>query len=1005
MSGKNQILMVEETEADRAALREILDSDYEIIEAESVKQALAILNAAAEPDEFSAVLLHFVHSKHGAYSFLQEYQKTETYRRIPVIIAAEEEDAAAERECLMLGAWDFVRKPYDPRVLCLRLGNIIERSQQQMSRELKYRANFDPLTGIYNKMRFFEETRLLLERYPNGHFAFLRIDIAKFQLVNTFFGVKEGDRLLRYIAGVLREFSGRSLRVCYGRIEADIFCMCMPYHKEAELEEFIRYLRSRIWSCHPDYDLVPTVGIYVIEDPALSIDRMYDRANLAVKQCKGNYIRNYAFYTPDMSEALLKEQRIAGRMQNALEAEEFVLYLQPKYDLQNNTIEGAEVLVRWISPSEGAIPPGEFIPIFERNGFITKLDFYVWEKTCQLLAKWLREGRNPEPVSVNISRVSLYNPRLVETITGLVDKYQIPPRLLQLELTESACTNNLQAIHEMMEKLQRVGFSILMDDFGSGYSSLNVLKDITVDILKIDMKFLSDTSKQGRSENILASVVRMAKWLDMPVIAEGVERREQADFLRSIGCEYVQGFYFAKPMSVEDYETLAFAHKGNCSAPELPAETNADSLWTSTSQMEILFSDMLQAVAVYEYEDETERLDILRVNNAYYELFGYQDIDDAQKSILNSVDIDGQNTLKAAFREVVKTREMTDCEFVRQGESGTWMWIQLKLKYINQVGKKHVIFGTLTNITEQKEIDRELQRYRQAFAVRAHEDKTLLIVDDVEVNRVSLRCIFEEKYRVLEAENGKSALECLKEHPGEVDVILLDLVMPQMDGVEFLHRKKMDSQLAGIPVVIITSDDTTRRQAQAMELGADDYIVKPFIPEIAKRRVHNVIEAQRRLTGALKRYSANDVQSGAALFSAQGVPDMGIKALLLVEINNLSEIADAYTYKVAEQISYIVAERLKRHFAAGNIVARCSRREFVITFMEQLKEEELTLLCRLFLHDVGEIGADGIQLDCSIGAVIAKGDGESFAQMAELADQALYDALQKGKNQFAVRTD
>lgn len=210
------------------------------------------------------------------------------------------------------------------------------------------------------------------------------------------------------------------------------------------------------------------------------------------------------------------------------------------------------------------ISPGEFIPIFERNGFITKLDYYVWEKTCKLLAGWIAEGKKPSPVSVNISRVSLYNPRLVEAICGLTDRYHIPRELLELELTESAYTTNPKAIKETMERLQKEGFSILMDDFGSGYSSLNVLKDIAVDVLKIDMKFLSDTDQEGRSQNILASVVRMAKWLNLPVIAEGVERREQVDFLHSVGCEYVQGFYFARPMPVSDYEKLVSEKRTNC---------------------------------------------------------------------------------------------------------------------------------------------------------------------------------------------------------------------------------------------------------------------------------------------------------------------------------------------------------------------------------------------------------------------------------------------------------
>ena len=716
---KDKVLIVDDAEIDRIALKKILDDDYEVVEAKNGQQALDILEAQKERETIAAVLLDLVMPELSGYQFMQEYQKIETYRRIPVIVATVEGDSATERECLELGAWDFVSKPYDPMVIRFRLKNVIERSQQQLSKELKYRADYDTLTGIYSKTKFFEVTRALLNQNPDDTFAFLRIDVAKFQLVNSFFGVHEGDNLLRYIAEELRCFAGDSVRVSYGRVEADIFCICLPFQGEKTLLEFVRYLRMRIGQYNLEYDIVPTVGIYVIEDHDVPVDSMYDCANLAAKKCKGNYIQNYAFYTEDMREELIKEQRIVNSMRSALDGNEFILYLQPKYDLQNNAIEGAEVLVRWLSPSRGIVSPGEFIPIFERNGFITKLDYYVWEKTCQLLAKWIKEGKDPEPVSVNISRVSLYNPRLVEIISGLVEKYEIPPRLLQLELTESAYTSDPQAIREMMEKFQKAGFSILMDDFGSGYSSLNVLKDIVVDVLKIDMRFLSDTDKQGRSENILASVVRMAKWLDMPVVAEGVERREQVDFLRSIGCEYVQGFYFAKPMPVEDYENLVFAHDG----------------------------------------------------------------DDKQPGVRRDI------------------------------------------------GKKH-----------------------KTYATKNDGEKTLMIVDDVEVNRMSIRCIFEGEYRIVEAENGQEALDYLTEHPDEVDIVLLDLLMPVMDGTEFLEHKHVNEAIADIPVIIISSDDTIKRQTQALELGAEDYIVKPFIPEIAVRRVHNALESRQRYMYALETY-------------------------------------------------------------------------------------------------------------------------------------------------------
>lgn len=853
MMVKDRILVVDDAKIDRITLRKILNEDYEILEAENGRQALDILDAQTEEETIAAILLDLVMPELSGYQFMQEYQKIETYRRIPVIVATVEGDTVTERECLELGAWDFVSKPYDPMVIRFRVRNAIERSQQQLSKELKYRADYDTLTGIYNKTKFFEATRALLNQNPNETFALLRIDVAKFQMVNSFFGAYEGDSLLRYIAQEIRKFAGGSTKTSFGRLEADIFCICMPYRSEAMLDEFLKYLRMRIGQYNFEYDIVPTVGIYVIEDRELSIDSMYDRANLAAKKCKENYIRNYAFYTADMSEELVKEQRIVNRMKNALEGNEFVLYLQPKYELQRNTIEGAEALVRWISPSRGLISPGEFIPVFERNGFITKLDHYVWEKACQLIAKWLKEGKDPEPISVNISRVSLYNPRLVEIICGLVEKYQVPPHLLQLELTESAYTNNPQAIREMMEKFQKAGFSILMDDFGSGYSSLNALKDIAVDILKIDMKFLSDTDKQGRSENILASVVRMAKWLDMPVVAEGVERREQVEFLRSIGCEYVQGYYFAKPMPVDQYEEMAFAHKGEYVVQDGHTGLNADTLWTSTSLMDTLFSDMLQAVAIYEYEDGRKNVDIIRVNKAYYDLFGYNDINHAQQSLLNSLDDEGKNAMWTAFQNVVDTKQMVECVVSRRLESGKWIWIQVKLKYINKVGKKHVIYGTIEDVTKQRENDCELQKYRMALAEDVMKEKTILIVDDMEVNRISLRCIFEESYHVIEAENGQEALDYLEKHPEDVDIILLDLIMPLMDGTEFLQYKQESEKISDIPVIIITADDTANRQVQSLELGAADYIVKPFIPEIARRRVRNVLESQQRLKHALKK--------------------------------------------------------------------------------------------------------------------------------------------------------
>ena len=252
-----------------------------------------------------------------------------------------------------------------------------------------------------------------------------------------------------------------------------------------------------------------------------------------------------------MSLRLEREQEIINEMNHALEAGQFCIYLQPKYDLEKSMLCGAEALVRWIHPEKGMVSPGEFIPIFEKNGFIAKLDYYIWEMVCKQLQIWMKQGMQPKPISVNVSRVNLCNPQIVDRITELTKRYEIPPELFQLELTESAYMDNPVVMKQVIKKLRSNGFTILMDDFGNGYSSLSILKDMEIDILKIDMSFFGDSEIPGRGENIIASVVRMAKWLNIPSIAEGVERKDQVNFLRGVGCEFVQGYYFARPMPIE----------------------------------------------------------------------------------------------------------------------------------------------------------------------------------------------------------------------------------------------------------------------------------------------------------------------------------------------------------------------------------------------------------------------------------------------------------------------
>lgn len=843
MKKENTVLIVEDEKINRLGLAKILGNTYEIVEAVNGREAIEILEE--DPERISAIILDLVMPEFDGFQFMEVYAKSKIFGMIPVVIATVEYDIETEKKCLRLGAWDFVGKPYDAEIIQMRLKNVIARSENQVSKELRRRTQFSELGSIYNMSMFYYVTREMLNRYPEKKFALIHMDIEKFRLINAFFGRKEGNKLLKYVAEYLNKLDYMNEEVSFGHMSADVFGVCLSYEKKEDITEFMRGMNKYVAAYPLEFDLAVVYGIYLIEDSTYHVSEMYEYANQASKSCKGEFnIKNYAFYDSKMEDEIIKEQRIVNNMRSALAGEEFAIYLQPKYELQSNTIAGAEVLVRWIDPNRGMISPGDFIPIFERNGFIMKLDLYVWEKSCQLLRKWLDEGRRVLPISVNISRVSLYNPRLVEVLCGLVDKYNIPPELFQLELTESAYTTNQSSIRSMMTTLQEKGFVVMMDDFGSGYSSLNILKDLKVDVLKIDMRFLSDTEEEARSENILAAVVRMAKWLNLPVVAEGVERKEQVLFLKGIGCEYVQGYYFARPMPVAEYEDLAFSEKSiKYSAIEVQKKEREDIL-NQNSQLELLFSNMQQAVAVYEYGEDG--LDLLRVNDAYFDLFGFEDVNDIQRSLEADLADDGKAILRAAFEQVVENEESSECEVLRKTAKGE-IWISVKLKYISPVGSRHIIYGYINDVTARREIDAELQKYRNALTMVESREETILIVDDQEVNRVSLQCIFGEKYRILEAENGLQALEVLEEEAGNVDIILLDLQMPEMSGPEFLAHKKTTPELSEIPVVIITADDTTEQQIDTMRMGADEYIVKPFIPEIVTRRVENVLDSYRSI--------------------------------------------------------------------------------------------------------------------------------------------------------------
>lgn len=552
MDTREKLLIVEDNKLNRDMLLDMMSDEYEVIGVNDGVEAFEVLEKDA--DSILAILLDIVMPNMDGYTFLKKIVEIPRFSRIPILVNTDFGDRENEIKALELGAWDFISKPYNAKIIKARLRNAVERSYIDALEKFKYLTEYDSLTKIYGKEKFFEKTKQMILQNRSTSFAFFRFDIDRFQLINSFFGKEEGDKLLRYIAEQLKLLMKLFQLCTYGRIEADIFCVCIPNSDKERIINTLKKTRVVLENFNPNYDIVPSIGIYIIKDAEMSMEAIYDLANLAARQCKGNYVDYYIYYNEKLSQELIRCQEITNEMKAALEAEQFQIYLQPKYNLKKQKIDGAEALVRWIHPVKGLLSPGEFIPIFEQNGFISRLDYFVWGRACMLLKKWKEEGKTPLPISVNISRVNIYNPKFVDIVIGLVKQYQIEPKYLNLELTESAYTDNPSAMIEAMNRLKEYGFTIMMDDFGSGYSSLNILKDIPVDILKIDMKFFSSTTNEGKAEGIVTGVIQMAKWLNLPVVAEGIETKEQVDWLTGIGCDYIQGFYYAAPMPVSEFE-------------------------------------------------------------------------------------------------------------------------------------------------------------------------------------------------------------------------------------------------------------------------------------------------------------------------------------------------------------------------------------------------------------------------------------------------------------------
>ena len=410
----------------------------------------------------------------------------------------------------------------------------------------------DDLTGIPNLASFIRKMKDFLWENTSEKYAIAYFDMQNFKMINDLYGFKAGDRLLKKIAEFAQAFvEGRG--IC-GRLLSDHFVMCIP-DKPSVIFNLIEEGRKTLSEFDHTFPLSMDFGFYSIKDPEIPIEQMIDLAHMAQSSIKGSYDIRWAYYDEAMREKMRHEAFVVKEMQKALNEGQFKVYLQPQYNHRTKELVGAEALVRWDHPTYGLIPPNEFIPVFEKNMFINKLDSFIWKSVCGLLRQWIDEGKDVVPVAVNLSRMDLYIPRLVERLVEICKDARIDNNLLRIEITESAYSKEPDQLIAVTESLREQGFFVEMDDFGSGYSSLNTLYEMPIDGAKLDMRFI-DGSQTERGRYIIGTIVHMMKLLELPLVAEGVETANQADFLGSIGCDVIQGYLYARPMPADKFAEL-----------------------------------------------------------------------------------------------------------------------------------------------------------------------------------------------------------------------------------------------------------------------------------------------------------------------------------------------------------------------------------------------------------------------------------------------------------------
>ena len=543
---KPRVLIVDDELVNREILGNILSKIYIVEHASNAKMALDMLSA--EGANYSLILLDLVMPVMGGIEFLEHRQKSSKLMRIPVIVMTSETDL--EIKSLKLGAADFIPKPFTlPEIVLARCERIVDLFEGQ---NLISQTEKDAVSGLFVKDYFFEYIRRIKQWAPDIPRDALVFDIEHFHLVNEFCGRSFGNMVLAKIGETLQE-ELVSMKAIGCRANAD------TYFVFAEHQNDYTHLCEKLDDVISNFFQMNNVriryGLWENVSSDVEIEVWFDRARTACNTNRGDYSKSFAHYNNDLHAKFVFQETLIRDLDEAIANHDLKVFYQPKYNIVGSKpyLASAEALVRWVHPKLGFISPGDFIPLFESNGLIRKVDVFVWKEAAKQIRKWKQEYGKSVPVSVNVSRINILDPELENKLEQIRLENNLEPEELMLEVTESAYSDNMRRLIEVVENLRKKGFRIEIDDFGAGYSSLNMITTIPIDILKIDMSFIRNMEKDERNLKLVKLIIDIAKLLNVPSVAEGVETQAQLDTLKEMGCEIIQGYYFSKPVPPTDF--------------------------------------------------------------------------------------------------------------------------------------------------------------------------------------------------------------------------------------------------------------------------------------------------------------------------------------------------------------------------------------------------------------------------------------------------------------------